>query len=127
MRAWNLISVLIILSLFLSSSCGDDSGDHTSAVFNCMEDETPEERYRCELKIRAGDYDGNGVINWHDSYVYHHCTACPECCAVNPEYRYFSVEAATHCSDGTCPGADCLCVLGEANTWYFNATVGDLD
>ena len=99
-----------------------------SKVSLCMEDDSQLEYDRCSLKIEAGDYDGNGVIDWHDSYLYDHCeNICPDCCVKidKTEVQYGSIESAIHCPPQECPGKKCLCILGEGNVWYLSPEVGD--
>jgi len=40
------------------------------------------------------------------------------------EYNYASSDARIHCGL-TCPGDDCICILGNNNTWYISPEVGD--
>ena len=42
-------------------------------------------------------------------------------------HRFFSETEFTHCPPSDCPGRECLCVLGNNKTWYFNGTIGDLE
>ena len=108
-------------------------GCHTATqpdLSNCMEDDSESEYARCNLKLKAGDYDGNGVIDWHDSYLYDHCeNLCPECCVkVDPKVtQYAGFDAAIHCPPHECPGKLCLCIQGEGGVWYLNPEVGDQD
>jgi hypothetical protein len=41
------------------------------------------------------------------------------------KYKYFSKVEEVHCVKSDCPGSNCLCVLGENNTFYLNGTVGE--
>ena len=45
--------------------------------------------------------------------------------ALSPNHRYFSDEERIHCPPYSCPGPDCLCVLGEGDVWYLDGTIGD--
>lgn len=96
----------------------------------CMEEDSKEELHRCTLKIKAGDFDGNGVIDWHDSYLYDHCVnLCPECCVkLSPEVvQYADMDSAIHCPPQECPGSECLCIQGDGGVWYLSPEIGDLD
>ena len=50
------------------------------------------------------------------------------CMAIGPErreeYNYASEQAWDICVD-SCPGENCLCILGAENTWYVSPEVGE--
>jgi len=48
-------------------------------------------------------------------------------CATTHSHKHFSAIEKTHCTTDTCPGKECLCILGPGDVWYFNGTIGDLD
>ena len=39
-------------------------------------------------------------------------------------YGYASDDAWLVCAD-SCPGQECLCILGPENTWYISPEVGE--
>ncbi len=86
----------------------------------------PTETRISALKALAGDFDGNGIIDWHDAYLYDHCVnLCPECCVTVAVEEYADLDAATHCPPSECPGKECQCVKGVDNVWYLSPEVGD--
>lgn len=46
------------------------------------------------------------------------------CCGIQVKYNYASEDAKIHCQD-ECPGDNCLCILGNDNTWYLSPEIGD--
>jgi hypothetical protein len=40
------------------------------------------------------------------------------------KYNYASSDARVHCSLD-CPGRNCICILGNNNTWYISPEIGD--
>jgi len=79
-------------------------------------------------RVLVGDFDGNGVKDWHDRYVFDHCKACPECCTngtepVEEEYSGLDrIAEQAFCTPDVCPGRCCPCVKGAKGLWWIDAT-----
>ncbi len=124
MSKFQLILLCALFCVFVTSVTFNLGCQPQSEVAACMEDDSDDEYNRCTLRVEAGDYDNNGVINWHDSYLYDHCVnICPECCVTTANYD--SVDSAIHCPPNECPGPKCQCIRGVGDVWYLSPEVGD--
>lgn len=54
------------------------------------------------------------------------CTLLVSCVGApnRQAYNYASDDAWSVCAD-SCPGQECLCILGSGNTWYISPEVGE--
>ena len=92
-----------LLALVLSANCDSPDIPDAPACSGIVYD-----KILCEKQLQVGDYDGNGIINWHDSYLYDHCRRCPECCVGD-------IDNSEKLCDN-CPGSACQCVQSP-NGW----------